>query len=110
MLTSLELYEKVEILRIQKGIKVADLNRLAGISHATLPSWKKRATMPRLEVLDGLCTALGISLATLLFDVDENKLSVEELDLLATWRKLTIEQQRAIVTMMKAMIKDQGAN
>ena len=106
MLTSLELYEKVEKLRIQQGIKVADLNRKAGISHGTLPSWKNRGTMPKLEVLSGLCDALGISLAVLLFDVDENKLSGEEIELLTIWRKLNSDQQKAFMTMVKTTINE----
>ncbi len=106
MLTSIELYEKVEKFRIQKGLKVAELNRLAGISHGTLPSWKQRGTMPTLEVLDGICDALNIPLAVLLFDVDSNNLSGEEIDLIATWRKLSEEQQKAFVTMLKTMTKD----
>lgn len=106
MLTSLDLYERVEKLRIQKGLKVADFNRRAGISHGTIPSWKRRRTMPKLEVLDGICVALEISIATLLFDVDADKLSSEEIDLLATWKKLSVEQQKAIVTMMKTMTKE----
>ena len=106
MLTSLELYEKIEKLRIQQGIKVADLNRKAGISHGTLPSWKNRGTMPKLEVLNGLCDALGTTLPALLYDVDENKLSGEEIELLATWRKLNSEQQKAFMTMIKTTVKN----
>lgn len=106
MLTSLELYEKVEKLRIQKGVSVADLNRKAGISHGTLPSWKNRGTMPKLEVLNALCDALDITLPELLFDVDENKLSGEEIELLAIWRKLTAEQQKAFIAMIKTTIRN----
>lgn len=103
MLTSLELYEKVEKIRIQKQIKVAELNRLAGISHGTLPSWKQRGTMPKLEVLDGLCDALDISLATLLFDVDYDNLTGEEIELLSNWKKLSTEQQKAILALIKTL-------
>lgn len=105
MLTSLELYDKVEKLRIQKGMKVAELNRLAGISHGTLPSWKQRGTMPKLEVLDGICDALEISLATLLFDVDADKLTGEEIELLYIWRKATREQQQAFLAMLKSSVR-----
>lgn len=105
MLTSMELYDKVDKLRIQKGMRVAELNRLAGISHGTLPSWKQRGTMPKLEVLDGICYALDISLAELLFDVDDNKLTGEEIDLIFTWRKASDEQRKAFMAMLKSAIK-----
>lgn len=54
MLSSRELYERVDKLRIEKGLSVNDLNTKAGISHSTLNSWKLRGTMPKLEVLDGI--------------------------------------------------------
>lgn len=107
MHTSLELYDKIEKLRIQQGISVADLNRKAGISHGTLPSWKNRGTMPKLEVLHGLCEALGISIISLLFDVDADKFTSEELELLTLWRKISSEQQKAaLLTMIKSVIAD----
>ncbi len=89
MLTSKELYDKVEKIRIQKGMPVAQLNRLAGISHATLNSWKIRGTMPKLDVLEGISLALEIPLAALLYDVEVDKLTGEEIELLFYWKKLT---------------------
>ena len=41
MLNSMQLYEKIEKIRVQKGIPVAKLNKAAGISHSTLSSWAK---------------------------------------------------------------------
>lgn len=58
MLNSMGLYEKIEKIRIQKGISVAKLNKAAGISHSTLSSWKTRQTMPKIESLDSICFAL----------------------------------------------------
>ena len=49
MLNSMQLYEKIEKIRVQKGIPVAKLNKAAGISHSTLSSWKTRQTMPKIE-------------------------------------------------------------
>lgn len=105
MLTSKELYDKIEQLRIQKGLSVAKLNELAGISHGTLNSWKIRGTMPKLEVLDGLCFALGIPLAALLYDVEIDNLTGEEIELLSYWKKIDEEQKRAIMSTIKAMSK-----
>ena len=54
MLTSKDIYDRIERLRIEKGLTVAKLNLLAGISHSTLSSWKQRGTMPTIEVLESL--------------------------------------------------------
>ena len=105
MLTSKELFEKIEKIRVQQGMPVAKLNKLAGISHSTLSSWKSRQTMPKIEVLDSICFALGISLAALLYDVELDNLTGEEIELLSYWKKIDEEQKKAIITTMKAMTK-----
>ena len=105
MLNSMELYEKIEKIRIQKGISVAKLNKAAGISHSTLSSWKTRQTMPKIESLDSICFALGISLAELLYDIDSDKLTGEEVELLAYWKQLDKEQKHALMSTAKAMAK-----
>ena len=92
MLNSMQLYEKIEKIRIQKGIPVAKLNKAAGISHSTLSSWKTRQTMPKIESLDSICFALGISLAELL-------------ELLSHWKQLDEKQRTAIMSTIKSMIK-----
>lgn len=55
MLSSREIYNRVEKLRKEKGLSINELSTAAGISHSTLNSWKIRGTMPKLEVLDGIC-------------------------------------------------------
>ena len=105
MLNAMELYEKIEKIRIQKGISVAKLNKAAGISHRTLSSWKTRQTMPKIESLDSRCFALGISLAELLYDIDSDKLTGEEIELLTYWKQLDKEQKQALMSTAKAMAK-----
>ncbi len=105
MLNSMELYEKIEKIRIQKGMSVAKLNKAAGISHSTLSSWKTRQTMPKIESLDSICFALGISLAELLYDIDSDKLTGEEIELLSQWKQLNKEQRTAVMSTIKAMAK-----
>ena len=102
MLNSMELYEKIEKIRIQKGMSVAKLNKAAGISHSTLSSWKTR---PKIESLDSICFALGISLAELLYDIDSDKLTGEEIELLTYWKQLDKEQKQALMSTAKAMAK-----
>lgn len=105
MLNSKELYEKIEKIRIQKGMSVAKLNKLAGISHSTLSSWKSRQTMPKIEVLDSICFALEIPLSALLYDIDTDQLTGEEIELLFYWKQIDVEQKKAIMSTIKAMSK-----
>lgn len=105
MLTSKEIYERVEKYRKEKGTTVNKLSELAGISHSTLNSWKIRGTMPKLDVLDGICYALGIPLVALLCDTELNDLTGEEMELLSLWKNINKEQRKAVITMIKAMEK-----
>lgn len=105
MLTSEELYNKVERLRVEKGLTVAKFNERAGISHGTLRSWKLRGTYPKIDVLEGLAVALEIPLPELLYDVDFMNLPPDEVELLSYWRNITAEQKRAILTTVKSMCK-----
>lgn len=61
--------------------------------------------MPKIEVLDSLCFALGIPLAALLYDVDIDDLTPDEIELLSYWRKINEEQKNAIITTIKSMSK-----
>lgn len=103
MLSSNELFEKVEKLRQQKGLTFAKFNELAGISHSTLNTWKTRGTYPRIDILDGIAAALDIPLAELLFDVDFKNLSSDEVELLSYWNGLNDEQKKAIIATIKTM-------
>lgn len=105
MLDSQELFNRIEKLRIEKGLSVAQLNERAGISHSTLNSWKNRGTMPKLDLLDSLCFALDTSISAVLYDIDADKLAGDEYELLALWKKLNGEQKNAIMTTVKTMAK-----
>lgn len=74
-------------------------------AYSTLSSWKTRQTMPKIESLDSICFALGISLAELLYDIDSDKLTGEEIELLTYWKQLDKEQKQALMSTAKAMAK-----
>lgn len=58
-------------------------------------SWISRGTMPKLDTLESLWYALDKPLAALLFDVDENRLTGEEIQLLSKWKKLDVRQKKS---------------
>ena len=58
-------------------------------------SWISRGTMPELDTLESLCYALDKPLAALLFDVDKNRLTGEEIQLLSKRKKLDVRQKKS---------------
>lgn len=105
MLSSKELYVKVDKLRIEKGLTQNKLSELAGISHGTLNSWKTRGTMPKYDVIEGICDALDISPISLLYGEDMENLSVDELEMLSYWRKISEDRKKDILSIIKVMMK-----
>lgn len=105
MLSSKELYDKVDKLRIEKGLTQNKLSELAGISHGTLNSWKTRGTMPKFDVIEGICYALGISPISLLFSEDLENLSEDETELLLHWRTFSKDQKQAFLDLFKVVVK-----
>lgn len=100
MLNSKELYGKISVWREEKG-----WTDMAGVSHSMFHSWLSRGTMPKLDTLESLCYALDKPLAALLFDVDENKLTGEEIQLLSRWKQLDIRQKKVIMDTIEAFGK-----
>lgn len=97
MLNSKELYGKISEWREDKGWTENKLCDIAGVSHSMFHSWLSRGTMPKLDTLESLCYALDKPLAALLFDVDENRLTGEEIQLLSKWKKLDVRQKKVIM-------------
>ena len=102
-MNSRALYNKIDRLRREKDLTVNKLSDLAGISHSTLNAWKVRGTIPKLEVLEGLCDALNISLIYLLTDIDVEHLSGEQMAVLEIWDQLNLRQRESIMQMMKTL-------
>lgn len=105
MLNSKELYGKISEWREGKGWTENKLCDIAGVSHSMFHSWILRGTMPKLDTLESLCYALDKLLAALLFDVDENRLTGEEIQLLSKWKKLDVRQKKVIMDTIEAFGK-----
>ncbi len=103
MISSQELYNKVDRLRIEKGLTQNKLSDLAGISHGTLNSWKSRGTMPKLEVIEGLCDALKVSPVSLIYGNDFENLSDEELELLILWKNISSDKRQALLSLLRTL-------
>ncbi len=105
MIGSKELYDKVDKLRNERGLTQNKLSDMAGISHGTLNSWKSRGTMPKLDIIEGLCDALKVSPIFLLFGNDFENLSADELELLDLWKDVSADRRQDILFLLRT-IKD----
>ena len=93
--------KKIENLRFQRGWSMYELAQEAGITQSTLTSMINRGTPPKIETLQNICDAFGISLAQFFIE-DENLevISKDEKKLLSLYRNLSEEKQIALLKLL----------
>ena len=73
----------------------------ADITHSTLNSALNRDTAPKLDTLQRICDAFGITLAQFFIDDEQIEvLSYDEKELIARYRKLPIEKRNALMKLL----------
>ena len=94
------LYDKIDAMREAKGWNINQLAQQAGVSAMALYHWRDRKSSPTLSLLDAVCTALGTNIINFL--MDENDLAANK-ELLELWYRLTPEQQKSMLSLMRSM-------
>lgn len=90
--------------REERGWSEYQLAERSGLPQSTISSWYRKNMIPTVPSLDKICTAFGITLSQL-FSEEDMMLSVTESQkkLLECWTKLNIEQQDAVLNLIKTM-------
>ena len=96
----MDILEKIDKLRIEKGWSLYKLAEESGITQSTLSNMFIRKTQPSIATLTSICTGLNISLSE--FFAEESLLpSVEESIMLNNYRKLSTKHKVAINNLIK---------
>ena len=75
----------------------------ADITYSTLNSCFNRDAAPKLDTLQRICDAFGITLAQFFMDDEQLEvLSYEEKELIALYRKLPAEKRQALLSLLNA--------
>ena len=73
----------------------------ADITYSTLNSCLNRDAAPKLDTLQRICDAFGITLAQFFIDDEQIEvLSYDEKELIARYRKLPIEKRNALMKLL----------
>jgi len=94
--------EKIQKLCYQRGWSMYELAQEAGITQSTLTSMMKRGNPPKIENLQFICDAFGISLSQ--FFMEDEKLEIvseEEKELLTLFRKMSESKKTALIDLLK---------
>ena len=91
----MEVLERIEILRKEKGWSINYLAMESGLTQSTLNNLYSRKTEPKISTLRAICGAFGISLSD--FFKEDN----EEDELIRKVRLLSQENKTALLQIVK---------
>lgn len=97
----MDIIAKIEKLKNERGWTDYELAQRAMTSQSTIASMKSRNSPPKIETLQAICNAFGLSLSEF-FREDEKivYLSEQEKQLIDDFRKLTPEKQKALLNLL----------
>ena len=98
----MDIIKRIDELRIERGWTVYQLSLESGVSQSTLATIQQRNTPPKIEILQNLCEAFGITLSQFFLE-DENieVLTEKEKELITAYRKLPESKQKALLNLIE---------
>lgn len=92
---------KIEKFKKQKGWSTYQLSIESGIAQSTLATMKQRKTPIKIDALESICEALGITMAQFFLEDEEVELlSAQEKELLKKFRRLTPKQKEGLLNLL----------
>ena len=97
----MDINKKILALCHARGWSLYVLAEQSGLTQSTLQSAFQRNTPPKIETLSAICDAFGITLAQFFLEDEQMEvLTEEEKALLASYRLLSPEKQKALRTFL----------
>ncbi len=93
----MDVIAEIEKLRKERGWTKYKLAEEAMLTYSTLSAMYIRNTPPKLDILEMICTAFGLTLAQFFAGGAAGEfLSEDEKELLHSYRRLTAEKKKAV--------------
>ena len=94
----MDINKKIMDMCFQRGWTLYTLSLEAGITQSTLQSMMNRGNAPKIETLQAICEAFGITLSQFFLENEQVEiLSENEVELVESFRRLTPEKQQALL-------------
>lgn len=100
----MEVLERINELRKNRGWSIYKLAEESGITQSTLANMFTRKSNPSISTLKQLCEGFGITLAQF-FEDDSKDFSNDELLLLSNYRKLSDKEKNIIHSLIDNILK-----
>jgi transcriptional regulator with XRE-family HTH domain len=101
-----EIVERIEALRVEKGITQRKMIEDLGLNSNSFMRWKYENSKSYMKYINQIADYLGVTAQYLLTGNDEilgTNLSDIETSLVKLFRKITIEQQEAVIKLLETM-------
>ena len=96
--------EKINALRKERGWSLFKLAKESGIYPTTVYNWFNEINAePSKEKIEDVCAALGVSVASMYFDVDTENLTAMEMELLEAFRQIPDKKKDVALATLKAL-------
>lgn len=93
---------KIKVLQGERGWTDYKLCQIAGLPIGTLNSIYTRSSPPKLETLQCICNAFGLTLSQFFLEDEKVEiLSETEREMLQFFRRLSPKQQKALIQVFK---------
>ena len=97
----MDIVAKIEKMKKDRDWSDYELAQQAMVTQSTIASMKARNSPPRLETLQAICNAFGITLAQFFLEDEHIEyLSKQEKTLIEIFRKLPPEKQKALIELL----------
>lgn len=98
----MDINKKIMEMCYQRGWTLYTLSLEAGITQSTLQSMMNRGNAPKIETLQSICEAFGITLAQFFLEEETIEILNEgEKELIESFRRLAPEKQNALLKFIE---------
>ena len=99
----MDILSKIRLLQGERDWTDYKLAMEANLPTATITTIFKRKSAPKIDTLQCICNAFGLTLAQFFLDDEAIEvLSATEKEMLSAFRKLSPKQQRALISVFEA--------
>lgn len=96
--------ERIVQLREERGWSEYRLSEESGITQSTISTWFRKNVTPTVSSIESICKACNITLSQFFnFENEPVTLTDTQKELLENWSRLTAEQQRIFLELLKSL-------
>ena len=102
----MEVLDRIDELRKQRGWSVNNLAMEAMLTQSTLNNLYVRRAEPKLSTLRAICAAFGISLAEFYSGIDADTLDDDQIRLLELFEKIPVSKRKIVFDFLSVIAEE----